>query len=70
MTLLAFGNFTIVYIMTGGGPNNATNILPVYSYQQGFTFDNLAYGALLGNVMVVLAAILGFAYVRFTRAEI
>jgi multiple sugar transport system permease protein len=70
MTLLAFGNFTIVYILTGGGPNNATNILPVYSYQQGFTFNNLAYGALLGNVMVILAAILGFAYVRFTRAEI
>jgi multiple sugar transport system permease protein len=69
MTLLSLGNFAIVYIMTAGGPGNATTILPVYSYQQGFTLDNLAYGALLGNVMVILAAIFGFAYVRAARGR-
>ena len=69
MTLLSLGNFTIVYIMTAGGPGTATTILPVYSYQQGFTLDNLAYGALLGNVMVVLAAVFGFAYVRASRTK-
>lgn len=67
MTLLSLANFTIVWLMTAGGPGTATTILPVYSYQQGFQFDHLAYGALLGNVMIVLTAIFGFGYVRAVR---
>ncbi len=63
MTLLSFGNFTLVFMMTGGGPQNATNILPIYSYMQGFRFENLGYAAMLGNVMVLLAALLGGAFV-------
>lgn len=70
MTLLALANFTVVYIMTGGGPGTSTMILPVYSYQQAFQFDNLAYGALIGNAMVILATILSFVYVRLSRARI
>lgn len=69
MTLLSLGNFTIVWLMTQGGPGNATNILPVYSYQQGFVFSNLGYGALLGNVMVILSAIFGVGYVRAERGR-
>jgi multiple sugar transport system permease protein len=69
MTLLSLGNFTIIWLMTAGGPGNSTTILPVYSYQQGFQFDHLAYGALLGNVMVILTAIIGFGYVRAVRGR-
>jgi multiple sugar transport system permease protein len=64
MTLLSLGNFTIVWLMTAGGPGTSTMILPVYSYEQGFQLDHLAYGALLGNVMILLTAIVGIAYVR------
>nr|WP_284452413.1 sugar ABC transporter permease [Mesorhizobium sp. WSM4875] len=67
MTLLSFGNFTLVFMMTGGGPGGKTNILPVYSYLQGFSFSNLAYGALLGNVIVLMAALLGLAFVGIDR---
>jgi multiple sugar transport system permease protein len=70
VTLLTLANFALIYIMTQGGPGNATNVLPVYSYQQAFSFDNLAYGALIGDVMVVIATILGFAYVRASRIRI
>jgi multiple sugar transport system permease protein len=68
--LLSLGNFSLVYIMTQGGPGNATNILPVYSYQQAFSFQNLAYGALLGDVAVLLATVFAFAYVRVSRVKI
>ena len=53
--------------MTQGGPGNATNILPLYSYQQAFSFNNLAYGALIGNVMVLIATVFGVFYVRIAR---
>lgn len=64
VALLSLANFSLIYIMTQGGPGTATNILPLYSYQQAFSFDNLAYGALIGNVMVVIASIFGVLYVR------
>jgi multiple sugar transport system permease protein len=70
VTLLTLANFALIYIMTQGGPGNATNILPVYSYQQAFSFNNLAYGALIGDVMVVIATILGVAYVRASRIRV
>jgi multiple sugar transport system permease protein len=68
--LLALANFSLIYIMTQGGPGNDTNILPLYSYQQAFTFNNLAYGALIGNVMVVIATIFGVFYVRITARRL
>lgn len=70
MTLLSLANFTVVYVMTAGGPGTSTEILPVYSYQQSFQFNHLAYGALIGNVMVILATIFSILYVRFARARV
>lgn len=69
MTLLSLANFTVVYVMTGGGPGNSTMILPVYSYQQAFEFNRLAYGALVGDVMVIIATIFSALYVWAARAR-
>ena len=68
--LLTLANFSLIYIMTQGGPGNATNILPLYSYQQAFSFNNFAYGALIGNVMVLIATVFGVFYVRIARQRI
>ncbi|HLH64796.1 MAG TPA: sugar ABC transporter permease [Solirubrobacteraceae bacterium] len=70
VTLLTLANFSLIYIMTQGGPGNSTNILPVYSYQQAFSFNNLAYGALIGDVMVIIATMFGFAYVRASKVRV
>lgn len=69
MTLLTFGNFTLIYLMTAGGPGNDTNILPVYSYLQGFKFYNLGYSALLGDVIVIFSAVLGGVFVLLGRSR-
>ena len=69
LTLLSLGNFTLVYLLTAGGPGNATNILPMYSYQQAFQFNNLGYGALIGDVTVLLAALVAVAFIRASRVR-
>lgn len=69
MTLLALANFTVVYVMTAGGPGTATMILPVYSYIQAFDYNQLAYGALIGDFMVIFAGVLSIIYVRMARAR-
>lgn len=67
VTLIILANYALTYIMTAGGPNDATNILPIYSYQQGFTFNNLGYGALIGDVLVLIATAFAYLYVRAVR---
>ena len=70
VVLLSLGNFSLIYIMTQGGPGTATNILPVYSYQQGFVFQNLAYGALIGDALVVISTIFAVIYVKVSRVRV
>ena len=67
VTLLSLANFSLIYIMTAGGPGNATNILPIYSYQEAFQFNKLSYGALIGDVIVVIATVFAYLYVRVSR---
>jgi multiple sugar transport system permease protein len=69
MTLLSFGNFTLIYLMTQGGPSGDSNILPVYSYLQGFTFKKLGYAALLGNMIVLISGLLGLFFVWLARTR-
>jgi multiple sugar transport system permease protein len=70
VTLLSLANFSLIYIMTAGGPGNATNILPIYSYQEAFQFNKLSYGALLGDVIVVIATVFAYLYVRVSRRTV
>jgi multiple sugar transport system permease protein len=69
ISLMSLANFTIIYLMTGGGPGSDTMILPVYSYQQGFFFNDLAYGALIGNVTVIIATVVSALFVYFSRPK-
>jgi multiple sugar transport system permease protein len=67
VSLMSLANFALIYLMTQGGPGDATNILPIDSYQQAFVFSNLGYGALIGDAMVVVVSVLGVVYVRAAR---
>ena len=47
--------FDIFYIMTGGGPNNKTELLGTYMYKQAFIHFNMGYGSAVAFMMFVLA---------------
>jgi multiple sugar transport system permease protein len=63
--VVVFNSFPIIYVMTGGGPVNKTDILATYLYRVGFAgeFD---VGAASAIAMVILVALLGLSvlYVR------
>jgi ABC-type sugar transport system permease subunit len=47
--------FDIVYIMTGGGPANATELMATYMYSRAFESLRLGYGSALAVVLMLLA---------------
>ena len=47
-----------LYIMTKGGPNNASNMLLYYTYQNGFDFWDVGYASTITAVLVSLLLIL------------
>jgi sn-glycerol 3-phosphate transport system permease protein len=55
-----------LYIMTKGGPNNATNMLLYYTYQNGFDFWDIGYASAITVVLVVMLLSLTCAHF-FTR---
>jgi sn-glycerol 3-phosphate transport system permease protein len=47
-----------LYIMTKGGPNNASNMLLFYTYQTGFDFWDVGYASTLTAVLVTMLLVL------------
>ncbi|CEP69405.1 MetI-like domain [Moorella glycerini] len=58
--------FDTIYIMTKGGPNNASTTLNVYSYLQGFNYMDMSYGSaiMLFLLLLVMAFSLVFSALR------
>lgn len=49
-----FNQFSMIYIATGGGPVNVTDVLPTYLYRQVWSNYNIGYGASIGVVMLLI----------------
>lgn len=63
-SLQALSVFTLIYVMTQGGPQNATLTLPLYIYQQGFENSALGYSLAMSVVLMIIGSLLAVAMVR------
>jgi multiple sugar transport system permease protein len=52
--ILSFQAFDLIYILTGGGPGDATEVLGTYAYEQAFSARERGYGAAIGVVLYLL----------------
>lgn len=61
----------IIWIMTAGGPANATTTLAIWSYREAFGTGqpDLSPAAAVGNILIVIALIFGFFYLRVQRRQ-
>ncbi|MFN8469967.1 MAG: sugar ABC transporter permease [Caldilineaceae bacterium] len=58
-----FNVFDIVYIMTKGGPANATEVLTTYTYTMAFKQSQVGYGAALTMVITILSLIASYLFI-------
>lgn len=61
--------FDLVYVMTQGGPVNATEMLSTYSYKLSFVDFSFSKGAAVANIMFIVLFIVGLGYIKFINEE-
>jgi multiple sugar transport system permease protein len=59
--------FDTVYILTQGGPINATLTLNVYGYRQGFNFLRLGYAAMLQLTLLIIVVVFAVLITRLQK---
>jgi multiple sugar transport system permease protein len=57
-------SFEQVYVITGGGPLNSTNLLVYYIYQEAFGKFDFGYAAAAASVLLVITCILVYLQLR------
>lgn len=67
--IYTFRAFDLMYIMTAGGPLNATDVLGTYSYVRSFTQFKFSEGAAIAMVLFACLFIIGLLYLRLLAKE-
>ena len=58
-------NYDVVYVMTGGGPLNSTQVALTYIVQTAFNSDEVGYANAMSMILLVLVSIVGAVQLRF-----
>jgi raffinose/stachyose/melibiose transport system permease protein len=61
--------FELVYVMTRGGPNHASEVIATWGYFQGFTATRVGYGSATLVALLALTFVLAAIYVRKFRMQ-
>jgi ABC-type sugar transport system permease subunit len=61
--------FPLIYTLTHGGPNHATEMLPNHIFQEAFHLQSMGYASALSVVLLLLCLILSVVQVKFLGAR-
>ncbi|RIU94810.1 carbohydrate ABC transporter permease [Oceanobacillus picturae] len=49
--------FDLIYVMTGGGPNGASEVMASYMYKLAFSSNEFGYGSAIGFLLLIITLI-------------
>jgi multiple sugar transport system permease protein len=64
-----FKVFDLIFVMTGGGPVNATEVFATFSYKLSFSYFYFGQGAAVANILFVILFCVALIYLRMIRKE-
>jgi multiple sugar transport system permease protein len=67
MFIWTFNNFENIYLLTKGGPANATFVLPILSYYTAFFRSQLGYASAISTLMLVVLLGMAIIYMRILQ---
>ena len=68
-TLFCARSFVIAFVLTGGGPNNASQTLSVFIYQTAFQFFRVGYASAASMVLLLIMIVVTLVNLRIFRSE-
>jgi ABC-type sugar transport system permease subunit len=68
-TIDALRVFDLVFVMTQGGPADATNVLQFYGYKKTFAEGMIGYGSTIAVTVFMISLIWALAYLRALKSE-
>jgi ABC-type sugar transport system permease subunit len=68
-TITAILVFDLIYVLTGGGPGNATSLISWFAYAEIFKNLNLGHGVALAIIIALIILVLILIYLRVIRSE-
>ena len=69
LVIAAMKVYDVVKGLTDGGPNNSTQVLASYMYDQVFKYNNIGYGTAIAIFMVVIMMFVIVPYLSFTARQ-
>lgn len=63
----SFKTFSLVFVMTRGGPNNATDVVSTYLFKTGFGNFEAGYASAIGIAQLVITVIVGIFVLSVSR---
>lgn len=61
--------FDLVYVMTGGGPGTATELMATYMYEESFKNFNMGYGSAIAGGMFILITLVALITMRLINGK-
>ena len=68
-TIDALRVFDLVFVMTQGGPADATNVFQFYGYKKTFAEGMIGYGSAIAVGVFLLSLVFSITYLRILRAS-
>ena len=68
-TMDTYRIFDTVFVLTRGGPRDATETIGLYTYRTGFSYTQMGYAMALSILILVTVAIISSFYLRLLRRE-
>ena len=66
----AFKVFDTIFVMTQGGPGNATEMLPTYIYRQGIKFLNIGYSSATAILFVIAMSVIAYSFQKLRDRQL
>lgn len=67
--IYTFKVFDLIFLMTGGGPVNATEVLSTVSYRRAFDQFNFSEGASVANILFLILFVVSLLYLKMLNKE-
>jgi raffinose/stachyose/melibiose transport system permease protein len=72
LTLILLGvigtlqEFALVYVLTKGGPNHASELLTTHIFNEAFTLRNMGYASAISVVLLIIGVVMSMLQLRYT----